>query len=121
MLKLKNHVKLPVFLSNPILSLTYTHTIRFSNSHHIVLSKRLLLQLVKVLMDSRLVRMHIKRFHIFLAIFRHVRETFAFFYMTDGINTESINSFIQPPINHLVERMTDILIFPIQVRLFNRK
>src|SRR5699024_7523848 len=41
--------------------------------------------------------------------------------LIDDIQTESSNTFVHPPKNHIVNLPSDLWIFPVQVRLFYRK
>ena len=54
---------------------------------------------------------------IIIPVRRIIPEGQGFFDIDNGVKTESVQAFVQPPVDHAVDLFTKLRVFPVQIRL----
>ena len=117
----KDHVKHAVF-TDPFRQLIRRNSISLAYGEDIFPLGHLLLEFMQVIQDPVRIRGHIVDTHpAVLIVRRTIGEICRLLDVGNSIHAETADTLVQPEIGHIIERLSHLWIFPVQVRLRRRK
>ena len=86
----------------------------FANGERIIFTEGLLRQLVQEIDDASGIREHIVDMAQTVSpVYRIIPERKRLFNIDDGINAETCQTFVQPPVDHLIDFLAQFGILPV--------
>ena len=119
--ELKDHVQFPAVVSGILFRFFDRHARRFAYRNDIVFRKHLFVHFLQKLMDPRAIAAVFHRIAVNPAMHLGIRIALILGNKIDHIHTEAVNAFFEPARHHVIHFMTDLFVFPVQVRLLFSK
>ena len=118
MLELENHVQLTAIFSCIFLCLFYGDTGCFPNCHDIIFRKNFTVHFLKEFVNPWSMNTVRAEISIKTAANLSIREGLVLGNHADHVHAEAVDSFVAPEFHHVINFLTDLFVFPVQIRLF---